>query len=132
MEILSRGMQNVYTPMPLGVHFIFCLIATLLYLVQFYRKGSWHYILLMAAVDLTFITQFWTSHFAIWTLAVSEAALLIGAAVLSYRYNKAVKAVRQKLFEEEKKAAIKAKLMQRIKEEEDKELVDNAFKDGEE
>ncbi len=125
-------MQNVYTPMPLGVHFIFCLIATLLYLVQFYRKGAWHYILLMAAVDLTFITQFWTSHFAISALAISEAVLLIGAAVLSHRYNKAVRAVRQKLFEEQKKEAIKAKLMQKIKEEEDKELVDNAFKDDEE
>ena len=125
-------MQNVYTPMPMGVHFVFCLIATLLYLVQFYRKGAWHYLLLMIAVDLTFITQLWTSHFAISALAIAEAALLIAAAILCFRYNKALKAAHQKQIEEKEREAIKAKLMQKIQQEEDKELVDNAFKDDEE
>ena len=35
-------------------------------------------------------------------------------------------------IEEKEKEAIKAKLMQKIQQEEDKELVDNAFKDDEE
>ena len=130
MEILARNeMQNVYTPLPLNIHFVFCLIATALYLVQFYRKGAWHYILLMFAVDATFITQFWTTHFAISALAVTVAALLIGAAVLSHRYSKALRAVCRKQYEEAEKEAIRAKLMQRMKEEEEKEIVDNAFKD---
>lgn len=130
LEILARNeMQNVYTPLPLNIHFVFCLIATAIYLVQFYRKGAVHYILLMFAVDATFITQFWTTHFAISALAVTEAALLIAAAVLSHRYTKALREVIRQQYEEEKKEAIRAKLMQRMKEEEEKEIVDNAFKD---
>lgn len=77
------GMQNVYTPLTMGRHLLFCFAATVIYLVQFYRKGSWHYLLIMAAIDLTFITQtsFGTSKTAINILGLLEALLLIGAFV---------------------------------------------------
>ena len=53
----TQGLQNVYTPFPFKMHLGFCIIATILYLIQFYRRGSFHYLVLMAAIDLTFLTQ---------------------------------------------------------------------------
>ena len=76
LELLANnatGMQNVYTPLPFKVHFIFCIIATLLYLVQFYRKRSAYYLLIMAAIDLTFVTQYWSGKPVIYALAAAAA-----------------------------------------------------------
>lgn len=127
-EILTQQagqLQNVYTPLPLTAHFVFCIIATIVYLVQFYRKGSYHYLLMMAAVDATIITQFRTTPAAIAGLAICEAVLLVCAAVLSFRYNKALK----KLHEKEDCEAKKAEEIEKAQAEKDKKLVDNAFDD---
>lgn len=85
-------MQNVYTPLPFKVHFIFCMIATVVYLLQFARKGSVHYLLIMAAIDLTFVTQICTTNVVISCLFAAEVILLVCAAVSSHKYNKKLKA----------------------------------------
>lgn len=81
-------MQNVYTPLPMYVHLGFCIVASVVYLLQFYRKGSWHYITLMFAADLTFATQVYTGDWFIKVLFVVEMLLLAASAVLGHLYNK--------------------------------------------
>lgn len=132
IQILAKGaqqLQNVYTPLPLSAHFVFCLIATLLYLVQFCRKGSYHYLLLMFAVDATICTQFWTSPTAISALGLCEVALLAAAAVLSFRYSKAMKKLNAEKLAEQDSEEKKAKSVQKAESEKDDKLVDNAFDD---
>lgn len=88
----TATLQNVYAPLPFKVHMIFCVIATLLYITQFIRKGSYHYLTIMAAIDLTIITQFCTKSFAIGMLFGAEVLLLSATAFLSHRFSKAQKA----------------------------------------
>lgn len=95
IEILSQdttAMQNVYTPLPMNIHLIFCIIATVVYLAQYARKGAVHYLLLMLAVDLTFVTQICTTNAVIGFLFAAEVVLLICSGVFSYRFNKKQKA----------------------------------------
>ena len=77
----TATLQNVYAPLPFKVHMIFCVIATLLYITQFIRKGSYHYLTLMIAIDLTIVTQFTTKSFVIGMLFGAEAALLAATAL---------------------------------------------------
>lgn len=86
--LLAQGMQNVYTPFPFTMHLIFCIVATLVYGLQFVRKGSKHYLLMLLAVDATFVTQFCTTSIVMTCLFVLEVALLIAAAVCSHKFNK--------------------------------------------
>lgn len=91
IEILSQdttAMQNVYTPLPMNIHLIFCIIATIVYLAQYARKGAVHYLLLMVAVDLTFITQICTANAVIGCLFAAEVVLLICSGVFSYKFSK--------------------------------------------
>lgn len=88
----TATLQNVYAPLPFKVHMIFCVIATLLYITQFIRKGSYHYLTIMVAIDLTIITQFFTKSFAIGMLFGAEVMLLAATAFLSHRFSKAQKA----------------------------------------
>ncbi len=87
----SGKLQNVYAPLPLGFHIVFCLIATALYLVLFMRRKSYNYLCLLAAVDLTIIPQFATQSAVIGTLFFVEIALLAASCVFSYRASKARK-----------------------------------------
>lgn len=84
----SSQMQNLYTPLPMMPHFVFCLIATVIYLAQYYRKGHIHYLLVMAAIDLTFVTQINTSDIVINCLFWGEIVILAAAAVLSFRISR--------------------------------------------
>lgn len=88
----TQQLQNVCTPLPFKVHFCFCIIATVLYITQAVRKKSKHYIFIMFAIDLTFITQFWTSTWVIASLFAAEVVLLVLAGIFSHRYNRQIKA----------------------------------------
>ncbi len=68
---------------------IFCVIATLLYITQFIRKGSVHYLIIMTAVDLTLVTQFCTENIVIAFLFGLEVILLVLAGIFSHKFSKA-------------------------------------------
>ena len=94
IEILSKasdGLQNVYAPFPIKFHIGFCIVATIIYVLQFSRVKSKHYLLMALAVDVTLVTQFWTDSVAITGLFVLEVILLVSAGILSYKFNKAKK-----------------------------------------
>ena len=94
IEILAQTttqMQNVYTPLPFKVHLIFCIIATIVYIAQYARRKAPHYLLIMLAIDATFVTQFCTESIIIAALFGLEVLLLAAAAVFSHRFNKALK-----------------------------------------
>lgn len=96
IEILAAEtatLQNVYAPLPFKVHMIFCVIATLLYITQFIRKGSYHYLTIMMAIDLTIITQFTTKSFVIGMLFGAEVVLLAATAIISHMFAKKQKAL---------------------------------------
>lgn len=124
-------LQNVYTPLPFNIHFGFCLVATLLYLVQYWRKKSAYYLFIMIAIDLTFITQYFTSKPVIWGLAVAEVVLIVAAVISAYLHNKKVKAENAEKFEAEKQAFENKKEAEKAQHENDKKVVDNAFEDEE-
>ena len=107
-------LQNVYTPFPMPMHLGFCIVATVVYGLQYISKKSLHYLLLLIACDLTFVTQINTSKPVIAGLFVAEVLVLAGAAYFSHKYSKKLKA-----GEAEKKKAPKEK----------GSAVDNAFED---
>lgn len=121
--------QNVYTPLPMSVHLIFCFIATGLYLLQYYRKGSIHYLLLMAAIDVTFITQFWTSTIARTLLGVTEIVLISLTIFYHVKFYKKQKAENAEKLAARKEAEEKAKAAEAEARDADNELVENAFDD---
>lgn len=135
LEILtnkSSELQNVYTPLPFNIHFGFCILATLLYLVQFWRKKSAYYLLIMIAVDLTFVTQYWTSKPVIWGLAIAEILLIAAAVVSAYLHNKKVKAENAEKIAMENQALKNKKEAELAEAEKDKKVVENAFEDVDE
>lgn len=121
--------QNVYTPLPMSAHLIFCFIATGLYLLQYYRKGSVHYLLLMAAIDATFITQFWTSSIARALLGIAEIVLISLTIFYHVKYYKKQKAENAEKIAALKEAEERAKAAEAEAEEADSDIVENAFDD---
>ena len=128
-NMVSTNMQNVYTPLPFKVHLIFCLLATILYIVQFYRKHSVYYLLIMAAIDLTFITQIWTNKPVIIGLFVAEVILILLAVISSFVHNKKIKAQNSEAIEKKKQELAHKKEIEEQDVENDKKIVDNAFDD---
>ncbi len=127
----ANNIQNVYTPLPFKMHFIFCIIATLLYLVQYYRKRSLYYLFIMAAIDLTFITQYYTSKPVIIALFIAEIVLITLAFIFAHRYNKKAKNENAAQAEKAKELADKKEAEKEFSQNE-KAFVDNAFDDSEE
>lgn len=119
LETLSK-LQNVYAPLPLTAHLVFCALATLLYAVLFNRWGKRHYLILIIAIDLTLMTQFWTSKIVIFALGISEVVLLITAGVLAYKSNK-----EEKKRDEERRRNEKLREEERIRRKEAEKLFVN-------
>lgn len=127
----TGGLQNVYTPLPTKVHFIFCIVATLLYLLQFYRKRSVYYLLIMVAIDITFVTQYWTTKPVIIGLAAAEVVLIVLAVISSVLHNKKIKAANAERYEARRQEVFAQKEAEDAAAEEDKKIIDNAFDDEE-
>ncbi len=129
--VANQGLQSVYTPFTFKMHLGFCIIATILYLLQYYRKGSWHYIVLMAAIDLTFVTQtsLCQTGSRVAVLGIVEVALLAIAAVLNYRYSKQLKLKNAEANAAADEQDERRKAAEREQSEKDGKVVDNAFED---
>ena len=80
MIFATDQMQNVYVPLPFSWHLGFCIIATIVYALELYRKRSIHYFFMMLAVDATIMMQFFNNSTAVVILAVLEV-LLLGTAI---------------------------------------------------
>lgn len=127
----TNNLQNVYTPLPFKIHFAFCIIATLIYLLQYYRKRSLYYIFIMFAIDLTFVTQYYTSKAAIIALFIAEVVLIALAVVFSYKYNKKIKAENAAENAEKEKENAQKKEAEKAFSENEKKVIGNAFDDKE-
>lgn len=101
--MLSSAKTLANAPMPMLPHFIFCIIATLVFGAQYIRKRSNYYIYLIIAVDLTLITQFFEQDMVIIAAFVGEVILLIMAAVSAITTKRALAAEQAKA---EKEAAM--------------------------
>lgn len=77
--------QNIYAPFDLSFHLFFCIAATLIYAVQFFRKGYPHYILMIIAIDITLVAQFTASEKHIIILGIVEILLLAVIFILMAR-----------------------------------------------
>ena len=127
----ENNMQNVYTPLPFKIHFIFCIIATLIYLAQYVRKHSLYYLFIMFAIDLTFVTQYFTSKPVIIALFIAEIILITLAVIFAYKYNKKVKLENAEAEAEKNKELSNKKEAEKAFSENEKKIVDNAFNDKE-
>ncbi len=104
MIFAQDQMQNVYVPLPLKAHIIFCIIATIVYALEIYRKRSLHYAFVMAAVDATLLMQAFPNSTMVAVLAVLEVLLLgtaIALSVIESKKKKAEKAAKPALAEGE-------------------------------
>lgn len=110
--------DNIFAPFSLTFHAIFCIFATILYSVQFYRKSYKHYFYLILAIDLTILTQFYTEKFFITCLGIAEIILLIMIFISMFKVSR-----RNKKLEIEKKA------QQTAIPEEKNDIVGDAFSD---
>ena len=90
----AEGLQNIYTPFTAKQHLIFCIFGTAIYLIQYYRRGGWHNLLLMLGIDLTYLTQtsLCNTSDTIWILGVAEIIVLGAAFFFSMKFNKQQKA----------------------------------------
>lgn len=95
----TDGMQNIYIPLPLGMHLGFCIIATIVYILEIYRKKSLHYLFLMLAVDATLLMQAFPNSTMVAVLAVMEVLFLGAAGFMAFMDHK-----KRKLAEKQAKA----------------------------
>ncbi|MGN1114220.1 MAG: hypothetical protein ACI4RC_03740 [Oscillospiraceae bacterium] len=125
----NEGLQNVYTPFPMKAHFIICIITTLLYLVLYYRKHCAYYLLIMLGIDLTFITQIWTTAPVIVGLLIVEVAIIVAAFISLSKYNKKTKLKQAEQLKAEKEMQKAQKAAEKAQTAEDKKIIDNAFEE---
>ncbi len=80
-EILDKltPIEALYTPFKFNIHLIFCIIATIVYILQYKLKGNKNSLLYMIGIDLTFITQINAEPVTITTLAICEVFILLVA-----------------------------------------------------
>lgn len=91
MALTADSVQNIHAPLPLTAHIAFCIIATLLYIVQYKRLRLNYYIYMTIAVDLTLATQFFTENYVIMVLGIAEVILLVMAYISNRKYKKMLK-----------------------------------------
>ena len=92
----SNTVQNVHAPLPLEAHIGFCVIATVVYAIQFARKKINYYLYLLIAINLTLVTQFFEQDYVIGAVAIVEIILLVMAFVSSRKAKKAQKLAQEK------------------------------------
>ncbi len=123
MTVFSEqvGLQNVYTPLPLNIHIIFSIFATIVLLIQFVRKNRVCYLLAAMAIDATLITHFtFENKNVILVLEIIELALVAGCIIdIAIAYVKK----RKKLRDEKKQKSL---LESQQKEREKKEVISDA------
>ena len=140
LSLLEKApeMQNIYAPLPLSAHLVFCVLSTLLYAVLFNRRGKKHYLILMIAIDLTLMTQFWTDKMVIFALGIAEAILIIMTIVLTVKENKEekeaeeIRLAKERIVRREQEEKKKSEKLFINEEYIDKNFVDNAFDEDEE
>lgn len=136
----AETLQNVYTPFPLAVHIVLALAAVVVFFIQYYRKGGFHYVLMIVATAETLITQlpgFSSNKPLILALEISEVvlcSLVIITLVLGYvrKKSKARKLnAEQREQENEQKKVDYEEYLKRAdtEQQKDKNPVDNAFKE---
>lgn len=130
MIILTEqvGLQNVYTPLPLGIHLIFSIFATIIFLIQFFRKNRLCYLFATLAVDATLVTHFaFENKIVIIVLEIIELLLVLGCItdiLLTY-----IKRKKKMSEEKENESILERQQKEREKKEimSDKDILDNAF-----
>ncbi len=127
-EIEQVGLQNVYTPLPLELHILFSVFATIVLMIQFFRKKRVCYLLSTLAIDATLITHFaFENKRVILVLEIIELLLVAGCIIdIVAAYVKRKKETRsekeqESLLEEQQKDREKREIIS------DKDILDKAF-----
>ena len=127
-EIEQIGLQNVYTPLPLELHILFSVFATIVLMIQFFRKKRVCYLLSTLAIDATLITHFaFENKRVILVLEIIELLLVAGCIIdIVAAYVKRKKETRsekeqESLLEEQQKDREKREIIS------DKDILDKAF-----
>lgn len=122
------GLQNVYTPLPLKIHLVFIIFATIVLLIQFFRKKRVCYLLATLAIDATLITHYaFENKGTIFFLEVFELLLVAGCIIdIAIAYVKKRKTLSE---EKEQKSLLESQQKEREKKEviSDADVLDKAF-----
>lgn len=122
------GLQNVYTPLPFEIHLVFSIFATIVLLIQFFRKERLCYLLSTLAIDATLITHFaFENKTVILILEIIELALVAGCIIdIAFAYVKKRKTLQE---EKEQQSLLESKQKEREKKEaiSDANILDKAF-----
>ena len=127
-EIEQVGLQNVYTPLPLELHILFSVFATIVLMIQFFRKKRVCYLLSTLAIDATLITHFaFENKRVILVLEIVELLLVAGciidivAAYVKRKKETHSEKEQESLLEEQQKDREKREIIS------DKDILDKAF-----
>lgn len=130
MTVLTEqvGLQNVYTPLPFKIHLIFCIFATIVFLVQFFRKNRISYLLATLAIDATIATHFaFDNKTIILVLQIIELLLVIGCiidivlAYINHRKKTREQKAEESILEKQQKEREQKEILS------DKDVLENAF-----
>ena len=122
------GLQNVYTPLPFEIHLVFSVFATVVLLIQFFRKNRVCYLFATLAIDATLITHFaFENKTVILVLEIIELALVAGCIIdILVAYVKKRKKTEDNK-EQEKLLETQQKEREKREEISDKDILDKAF-----
>ncbi len=73
---INMGMQERFAPLPFKLHLIFCLAATVLFVLIYKRYHKVKDVLWLISCDLTFILQFYSDKRTALVIGVCEVILL--------------------------------------------------------
>lgn len=74
--IHAFALQNRFAPLPKDLHILFCSLATILFLILYFRYKRLSDLLWMIACDLTLILQFYGDKVTAFCIGICELILL--------------------------------------------------------
>lgn len=75
--LFNMAIQNRFAPLPRSLHIAFCVIATILFAVIYFKYRNLKDILWLAVCDLTVILQFYGDKTTATVIGVFEVILLV-------------------------------------------------------
>ncbi len=89
--VLSAALQSRFAPLPKNMHIVFCIIATVVFLVLYIRKRKIADLLWLFVCDLPLILQFYGDSATAAVVGVCELILLVAIFVFYIQDRKAAK-----------------------------------------
>lgn len=92
MSVLTAlALQSRFAPVPRGLHIIFCIFATILFIILYIRNKKLSDIYWLLICDTTLILQFYSDKITATVIGIFEVILLALVIIESHKEAKAMK-----------------------------------------